>query len=191
MSDSEGAQRRALLKQTGAALAAFSGVALVGCGTGQSTQNAVKRAASAVRLADVQLLSRLLELERRTVAAYTAGIPLLRRAQVKVVRQLLNEELEHTGQLLSLIKAAGGHAAPRAASYDIGHPAGADQLLTLLHELERTQIAAYLAAIPELSPGPVRAATASILSSDAQHIAIVRLFQGKPPTRSALVTGRE
>ena len=141
--------------------------------------------------ADVKILNAALDLERRTVAAYTAGIPLLTRPQAKTARQFLNEELQHTGELLSLIKTAGGIPIPRAGSYDLGHPRDGAAVIELLHQLETTQIARYLAAIPKLSPGPLRAAVASILSSDAQHIAILRLTQGLTPVPSAFVTGRE
>ena len=65
------------------------------------------------------------------------------------------------------------------------------EVLKLLHSLERDQIGAYLHAIPRLKPGPVRAAAASILASDAQHIAILRLAQGLEPAPSPFVTAAE
>jgi Ferritin-like domain len=184
--------RRTLLGRAGIALLGLSTVAGAGCGRSRAGASAVKRAAPPVRQADVEILNRLLGLERRTVAAYTAGIPLLQRPQAKTAKQFLNEELQHAGELLSLIKAAGGGVGvPRAASYDLGHPSGSAGVLALLHDLERAQIAAYLTAIPRLSPGPVRAAAASILASDAQHITILRLAQGEVAAPSAFVTGSE
>jgi hypothetical protein len=145
-----------------------------------------------VKLADLQILDHLLRLERWTVAAYIASIPLLRRPRARAAKQFLNEELEHTGELLSLIKSAGGRKGPpRAASYPLGHPRDEQQVLALLHGLERAQLTAYLAAIPRLAPGSVRAAAASILASDSQHIAILRMMQGVPALPSAFVTGTE
>jgi hypothetical protein len=187
-----GARRREVLGGAGATLAAGAAVLLAGCGQkGAIPRQAVKKAPLSVQHKDVALLNAALALERRTVAAYTAGIPLLSRRQAKGARQFLNEELQHTGELLALIKAAGGVANPRAASYDIGHPRGASGVLAVWHELERLQIAAYVKAIPKLSPGPVRAAVATILANDAQHIAILRLEQGLDPLPSAFVTGNE
>ena len=58
----------------------------------------------------------------------------------------------------------------------------------LLHQLESTQIAGYLRAIPRLSPGPLRAEVASVLANDAQHISILRLAQDANPLPSAFVT---
>jgi hypothetical protein len=193
----EPASRRTLLGRGGAALfglsaLGLSGLGLSGCGGGgKSVQSSVKHAAQPVRSGDVELLNRLLDLERHTVAAYTAGIPLLSHPEAKTARQFLDEELEHTGELLSLIKAAGGPPIDRRPSYDLGQPRSAADVLTLLHTLERTQIAAYLAAIPQLSPGVVRAAAATILTSDAQHVAIIRLAQGEVAAPTAFVSGHE
>jgi hypothetical protein len=184
--------RRALLGQAGATLAGFTLLALTGCGAQPKPEaQSVKRAAPPVRLNDVVLMGRLLDLERHTVAAYIAGIPLLRNPDARTAKQFLNEELQHTGELLSLIKAAGGKFPDRPPSYNLGHPRTPADVLALLHTLERAQITAYLEAIPLLSPGSVRAAAASILTSDAQHIAILRLAQGQTPAPSAFVTGHE
>jgi hypothetical protein len=188
-----GGGRREFLRGAGATLAAGGAMlGLAGCGGNSAdAKRAVKKAPIPVRRLDVQLLAAALELERRTVAAYTAGIPLLTRRQAKAASQFLSEELTHTGELISLIKAAGGHASPRADSYDIGHPRDGAAVIALLHALERAQISRYLATIPKLSPGPVRAAVATILTSDAQHLAILRLTQGLDPVPSAFVTGNE
>jgi hypothetical protein len=60
-----------------------------------------------------------------------------------------------------------------------------------LRSLETLQITNYLQSIPRLSPGPVRAAVASILTVDAQHVTMVRLAQGQTPVPSAFVSGAE
>jgi hypothetical protein len=190
--DDERCARRKLLSGAGAALVGIGALGLAGCGTSQPTgRKAVKKVSPPVEHADVEILGRLLALERRTVAAYTAGMPLLRRPEAKMAKQFLYEEFQHTGELLALIKAAGGEDPPRAESYDLGHPRDDQEVLKLLHSLERDQIGAYLHAIPRLKPGPVRAAAASILASDAQHIAILRLTQGMVPAPSPFVTAAE
>jgi hypothetical protein len=166
---------------------------LEGCG-GQapSGPQAVKKAARPVAHTDVEILTAALALERRTVFAYVAGIPLLPHSQVKGAKAFLSEELAHTGELISLIKAAGGKAPDRADSYDLGRPPGnAGEVLALLHSLERLQIASYLSWLPRLSPAPVRAAVSSILACDAQHVAVLRAAQGKPALASPFVTGNE
>jgi hypothetical protein len=182
------ASRRALLTGTGTALAGGT-LALAGCGSVATGKKAVKTTSEPVRHDDIEILGRALELERRTVAAYIACIPLLTRPQRKAARQFLNEELQHTGELASLIKAAGGKAAPRADSYPIGRATDGPSAFAVLHSLEALQISSYLKWIPQLSPGPVRAAVASVLTVDAQHLAMVRVMQGQNPVPGPFVTG--
>ena len=191
MSEDDGASRRALLGGAGAALAGTGALTLAGCGRAAVGRKAVKQLPPPLMAKDVEILAHALELERRTVAAYIAGIPLLPRAQAKAAQQFLNEELEHTGELISLIKAAGGKARPRADSYDLGHPRDGAEVLTLLHSLESLQISNYLRSIPRLSPAPLRAAVATILTVDAQHISMIRLAQGETPVPAPFVTGSE
>ena len=188
MSDDGAPSRRALLTGTGTALA--GGVlALAGCGSVDTGKKAVKQTSASVRERDIAILGRALELERRTVAAYIACIPLLTRPERKACRQFLNEELQHTGELTSLIKAAGGKAAPRADSYALGQATDGPSALALLHSLENLQISSYLGWIPQLSPAPVRAAVASILTVDSQHLAMVRVMQDQDPVPGPFVTG--
>ncbi len=182
--DGGGASRRALL-----GAAAVAGLALSGCGA--TAAPASTRPAPAVAERDLALLLAALELERRTVAAYVAGLPLLPRALRGTVQQFLSEELEHTGELISLVRSVGGRVPARPNSFQLGHPSDAAGVLALVHELESAQIATYLSTIPQLSPGPVRAAVASILTVDAQHVSLIRLQQGQAPVPSAFVTGAE
>jgi hypothetical protein len=194
VSSEGGASRRALLRGAGAALSGGIGaITVAACGRAAKTGHAAAaQLRPAVKRHDLAILRQALELERRTVAAYVAGIPLLDRDQAKTAKQFLNEELQHTGELIALVTATGAKASPRAASYDLGRaPRDATAVLALLHSLEALQIASYLRWIPELSPAPVRAAVATILAADAQHIAMLRLTQGLAPAPSAFVTGSE
>jgi Ferritin-like domain len=190
----EGASRRALLAGAGAGLAGVGALMLSGCGgtaaTAQRTAPTTP-ASPAAATQDIAILNRALELERRTVAAYVAGIPLLPRPLAQAAQQFLSEELEHTGELISLIKTSGGQAGPRANSYPLGHPTTAAQVITLLHTLETMQIDYYLRWIPQLTPGPTRAAAATILTVDSQHVTMLRMTQGQVPVPSAFVTGSE
>ena len=188
VTQSDRASRRALLSGAGTALVGGA-LALAGCGSVDTGKTAVKKTSEPVRHQDIAILGRALDLERRTVNAYIACIPLLTRPQRKAARQFLGEELEHTGELISLIKAAGGKAAPRADSYAIGHASDGPSAFAVLHSLEALQISSYLEWIPQLSPGPVRAAVASVLTVDAEHLAMVRVMQGQDPVPGPFVTG--
>jgi hypothetical protein len=140
---------------------------------------------------DVALLNHLLDLEHVAIAAYTAGIPLLDPSVAKAGQLFLNDELSHAGELAGLVKAAGGKPIKPEASYALGHPRTSDEVLALLHRVERALIAAYLDALPRLRPGTVKQQVASVLANDAQHVTVVRAALGRPSIPSAFVTGQE
>jgi hypothetical protein len=183
----QGAQttRRALL----AGGVASGTIALAGCGS-SSLRSKVKKGAK-VAPADIDVLDRLLDLERYTIAAYAAGIPLLGGSASKAAKQFLGQELAHAGTLAGLIKQAGGKASEPRASYALGHPRGAADVLALLHRLEADQLAAYLQMLPALSSGRLRSTAAAIMANDAQHLSVLRQALGQPPVPAARATGRE
>ena len=116
-----------------------------------------------------------------TVAAYTAGIPLLAPSARMAGQRFLTQELSHAGELSGLVRQAGGVAIKAREGYDLGHPRNGDDVLKLLHELERSQIAAYLQAIPKVSMASTRAALAAVMANDAQHISVLRSQLGRQP----------
>ncbi len=185
-SGGEPSSRRRLLLTAGAGLA---GAVLAGCGS-QSIRQQVHNSEPALST-DVDLLNSLLHIEHVGIAAYTAGIPLLAQPTAKAGQLFLNDELSHAGDLAGLVREAGGKPIKPAPSYALGHPRTSEEVLMLLHAVERAQITAYLNAIPRLEPGVVKQQVASILANDAQHVAVVRAALGQPAIPSALVTGRE
>jgi hypothetical protein len=158
---------------------------------GKSKQVQTPPAHSTAAAVQVRTLNRLLDLEHRTIAAYTAGIPLLPKAAVPAAQQFLTQELSHAGELSGLVRQAGGKPHKPRPSYNFGHPKPGHDLLRLIHELESAQLAAYLLAMPTFTDPPVRAATAAILGNDAQHVALLRAQLGRPPVPAAFVTGHE
>ena len=94
------------------------------------------RSGVTVQRGDVSVLNGLLDLEQRTIAAYTAGIPLLRRPAAKAAQQFLAQELAHAQALSDLIKKAGGKPDKPRSSYDLGNPTTEAAVLTLLRGLE-------------------------------------------------------
>jgi hypothetical protein len=162
--------------------------ALSGCASGSLKVKGIPRRA---KTGDVELLNQGLALERRAIAAYTAGIPLLRPRQAKIATAFLQHELEHAGELIRLLDELDTKPPLRPASYQLGHPRNARDVLQLLHQLESLQLGLYLDLIPRLTPGRVRSGVASILGSDAQHVSLLRIELGAPPAPSPLVSGRE
>jgi hypothetical protein len=185
-SEADPSSRRGLLRAAGAGLA---GAILAGCGS-QSIRAQVQNSRPVLH-SDVDLLNRLLHLEHVAIAAYTAGIPLLAPATHKAGQLFLNDEISHAGDIAGLVRAAGGKPIKPAPSYALGHPRTSQEVLTLLHNVENMQIAAYVDAIAVLEPGTLKQQVASILANDAQHLAVVRAALGQPAIPSAFVTGRE
>jgi Ferritin-like domain len=184
--EGDSSSRRGLLCAAGAGVA---GLVLAGCG-GTSLKAQADNSAPVLN-SDVELLNHLLHLEHVSIAAYTAGTPLLPSATVKAGQLFLNDELAHAGALGALIKAAGGKPNKPAPSYDLGHPRTGREVLELLHRVENAQISAYLAALPRLEPSLVKRSVAAILANEAQHVAVVRAALGQPAVPSAFVTGRD
>ncbi|MHB8656687.1 MAG: DUF4439 domain-containing protein [Solirubrobacteraceae bacterium] len=180
------ASRRAVL----AASLGAAAVALEGCSK-SGRPFAVRRIPPSAAGADVTILNRALALEQLTIAAYTAAAPLLSRRAQALASRFLGQELAHAGELRALVTQAGGKPHEPQVSYDLGQPRSHQAVLLLLHRLEREQIATYLDAVPNVSPGPVRAGLASILGDDAQHIALLRSELGRAPLLGAFVTGNE
>jgi Ferritin-like domain len=185
--EADGSSRRRWLAAAGAGLAGT--VALAACGK-TSLRSQVKNSKPVLQ-SDIALLGHLLYLEHLAIAAYTAGTPLLPPATVKAGALFLNDELSHAGDLAGLIRAAGAKPPKPAPSYPLGHPRTGEEVLALLHAVERAQVAAYLDAIPRLQPGTLKQQVASILANDAQHLAVVRAALHQPAVPTAFVTGRE
>jgi rubrerythrin len=190
----DGPSRRGLLGGAGIALATAASAALAGCGSSSSSSHDASDTTGAQRPRtpksphDVRLLGQALELERRTVTCYAACVPLLGHHAARAATEWLSEELQHTGKLITLIRQAGGTAAARANSYEIGRrPRTQAQTLARLAQFEQMQLSMYLDLLPRIEQGSTRAAVASIFASDAQHLSLLRLLQDKTPVPSAFV----
>jgi hypothetical protein len=180
--------RRALLSTSTGGVAAGALIVLAGCGH-TSRRPDVHKIPPSARDADVMIINGLLDRCERTIAAYTATIPLFGGHLHASMKQFLDQDLDHAGELYRLIKQAGGDANKPQPSYNFGRPKGRKDLIELLHRLESEMVARYFTAIPQLSPGSVRAAIASILASDAQHATVLRLALSLDPLPTAFVTG--
>jgi urease accessory protein UreF len=188
--EADDGSRRWLLKGAGAGVCGGMALALAGCSGSHRVQAPTTTTAS-VHSRDVDVLNHLLNLEQIAVAAYTAGIPLLTPAGQMAGQRFLIQEISHVGELGGLVRQAGGVADKARASYDLGHPRNGDEVLRLLHDIERSQVSAYLQAIPKVSMASTRAALAAVLANDAQHISVLRAQLGHQPAPTALVTGHE
>jgi rubrerythrin len=177
--------RRAFLRGAGVTVAGGSAVFLAACGKKQ-TSKAEEEAAKA----DVAILNNALDLEHTLIAVYTAGAPLLKGDVLKLGRQFLSQEKDHADALEVAIRKAEGRPKRPRASYD--YPGVTDQAaaLVLAANMEELAIAAYLDAIPKLATPELRETAASIVTNEAEHLAVLRGAQGLPETPSAFVVGK-
>lgn len=192
--EADPASRRGLLRAAGAGLAGSTALLLAACGGSNSSSSQATTTTTSGPVPnslDAALLNHLLDLEHMGIAAYTAGIPLLSPAGRKDGKLFLTQELSHAGELGGLVRQAGGTAHKGRETYSLGHPRNEEDVLNLLHRIERAQINAYLNAIPKVSLGSTRAALAAVMANDAQHISVLRLSLGRRPIPTALVTGHE
>jgi hypothetical protein len=181
--------RRGLL----AGAAALTGSVLIGaCGratVGSHPAVPVRRPSPAQAHRDSAILLQALSLERRTVVAYTAAIPLLAPHAATWGKSFLAEELDHVGQVIRLLRLTGSKVPDPAPSFDIGHAGDATGALRVLLGLEALQAERWMHWIPRLSAGTMRAGAASIVANDAQHLLALRDALALPRLESAFVAG--
>jgi hypothetical protein len=169
-----------------------SAILLGACGGGSTTsRTTTTQTETSARPADLSILNNALDLEHLAIAAYTAGIPLLSGDAQKAAHEFLLQELAHASSVATLVKQAGGKPGPLKPSYDLGNPRRPADVLALFHNVERMLIRTYVDAILRVAPGTVRTRLASILTNEAQHLAVVRLELGTPPVPAPIVTGSQ
>jgi len=190
--------RRTLLHRSGLAAAGGSAAFLAACGSSSGSKGASSSSTStpaiippATGSGDVSVLNAALDLENMAIAAYTAGAPLLNGAVLKLGRQFLAQEKEHAAGLRKAINQAGG--TPNQPKTDYGFPAVRSQsdVLRLASMIENTAIGAYIDAIPKLSSGDLRATAASIVTDEAEHLAVLQSALGRDPVPTAFVLGTQ
>lgn len=190
--------RRTFLRQAGAGLLAVPllGGALAGCGgngdDGIASPDGIGTVATDLPDSaggDADLLNRALATEYAAIAAYNAGAPLLEGRSLAAAERFLQQERRHAARLRRLIEALGATPEDPRPSYDFGRPDRADDVLRLLQDAERDSIGVYVEIVPRLTAAEVRQTVASIVTADAEHLAVVREQLGRWPVPTAFVTG--
>ena len=141
---------------------------------------------------DVELLTAALELERRTVDAYVACIPLLSKTNAKAAVVWLSAEIQHTGELIGADLPGRGARRSRApTATSIGPmPSNQGQALALLASLEQLQISYYLRIIARAAAGDgaSRGQLDSLQRRPAHRAPAPRAGQARGPVRVRDVT---
>jgi rubrerythrin len=182
--------RRRFFERSGvlAGAAGGSAVFLAACGD-STTPNAVTGPDESDQ-ADVEILNGVLDLELMSVAAYKVGAGRLEGRMLEVVKRFLEQEQAHADGLTRAITDAGGRPNRAKSSYDFPAMRGQTEVLRFAVDLENTAIAAYIDALPKLTQGDLRATAASIITNEAEHVAVLLEALGENPTPSAFVTGK-
>jgi hypothetical protein len=178
----DGISRRRILL---AATAAAGGVLLDGC----SSKPAKPAPNSEVNGADADLLNEVFMLENMAVAAYAHVAGSLTGRARALAQTIGHQEVQHALTLAPAIHELGGQPTPSRSDYGFPALAGGPAALAFVGRIENTLIAAYIDVVPKITNSVARALAASIVTNEAQHLALVTQARGLPPTPVAIVRG--
>jgi rubrerythrin len=183
--------RRRFFERSGVLAGAAGGSAMVlgGCGDSATTPNAVTSPDESDQ-ADVEILNGVLDLELMSVVAYKVGAGRLQGRMLEVVKRFLEQEQAHADGLAAAITDAGGQPNRAKSSYDFPAMRSQTDVLRFAVDVENTAIAAYIDALPKLTRGDLRATAASIITNEAEHVAVLLEALGEDPAPTAFVTGK-
>jgi bacterioferritin (cytochrome b1) len=173
--------RRSLFRLFGVSVAGGSAVFLSACGGDDEREGGAG--------SDLEILNDVLELEHAAVAAYTAGVELLRGDLLRTGRTFLEHERAHADALSSAITELGGKPNRARESYPFPDLKSHDDALRFANDVELTALAVYLDSIPKLSNGALRATAAQIATSEAEHMSVLLGALDRPQAPDAFVRG--
>jgi hypothetical protein len=175
--------RRALLL---GAIAVLLGAALAACGGGgDSTSSGEKES-------DARVLNEILGRQLAAVAAYGQALPHLRGADLAAAQQFRAQEQEHVDAVTKTLRGIGGEADPPAETIEADDLNTRADNLEFLYEMESATLDAELSAVGKLSIDWPRPLIASMATSQAQHLVLLRQALGAKPSEmspSAFETG--
>ena len=172
--------RRSFFRASGVVVGGGSAAFVASCGGGGKE----------LPVADVEILNSAIDLEHMSIAAYTAGAPLLKGEVLTLARQFLGHEKEHANELSQIVLEAGGRPNKPKPRYHFDKFTSQQDVLRLVANLENVAIAAYIDALPKLSSGDLRATAASIVTDEAEHLSVALGRLGQPQVPSAFVVGK-
>ena len=167
-----------------------SAMFLAACGNEGTTTPSVVTGPDESDQADVEILNGALDLELMAVAFYKAGAARLRGSVLDIGKLFLEQEQEHADGLAAAIEDVGGTANRAKSSYDFPAMGSQTDVLRFAVDVENTAIAAYIDALPKLTRGDLRATAASIITNEAEHVAMLLEALGEDPAPTAFVTGK-
>ena len=168
-----------LLRSTLAGAAAYGTLSATGL---------ITRALADAGSGDVDILNYALTLEYLETEFYVQAakqVKGLSSYEMKLTKELRDNEAEHVDALAATIKKLGGKPVAKP-TFDFGGAFGnRATYLKTANTLEDTGVSAYNGAAPMISSGEVLGAAGGIVQVEARHAAMIRLVRNKPPAPSA------
>ena len=187
-----GLSRRRLIAGAGTGAAGALAVLLTGCGGSSAAKEAgdLYGQASEERNADAAMLDAALDVELALATVYGAIEPHVIGATRELVRRIATQEHAHAAAVRKAIQGLGG--VPIASPVTpVGAPRSAADALQLASREENRAIAFYVDALPKLSTdNKLRAPIASIMTNEAEHLALLARALGASATPQAFVLGQ-
>jgi len=169
------AVRRALLL---AVAVVVIGASLGACGGGSSSGGDDKEG-------DVRTLNELLGRQLAAVAAYGQALPHLQGAEHAAAQQFRAQEQEHVDATTKTLRGIGGEADPPAETIDTNNLKARADSLEFLYEMESATLDSELSAVGKLTLEWPRPLIASMATSQAQHLVLLRQALGAKPPEAA------
>ena len=168
-----------LLRSTLAGAAAYGTLSATGL---------VTRALADGGSGDVDILNYALTLEYLENEFYVQAakrVKGLSDYEMKLTKELRDNEGEHVDALAATVKKLGGKPAAKP-QFDFGGAFGSRATyLKTANTLEDTGVSAYNGAAPMISSAEVLGAAGGIVQIEARHAAMIRLVRNKPPAPAA------
>jgi len=137
---------------------------------------------------DVDILNYALTLEFLETDFYTKAVKQVKGlsgAEMKLAKELRDNEAEHVDALAATVKKLGGKPVA-SPTFDFGGAfASRAAFLKTANVLEDTGVSAYNGAAPMIESVDVLAAAGGIVQVEARHAALIRLARNKPPAPQA------
>lgn len=180
----------------GSGLAVGSGILLGACGSSDDTKttpDASSTPSGSATQSDIALLNSSLDLENRAIAAYAAGAERLTGRLRSTAQRFEEHERDHASALTRAVEELGGTPNQPKDAGEYGFPEfeDSDAVLEFAVGVENTSVAWYLDALPKLSSPELRGRAASIITVEAEQLAVLLGALGKPQVPEAFVLGRK
>lgn len=182
--------RRRLFAGTGVSLAGGGSAMLVAACGNAKRKGPVATIPPESDAADVEILNGALDLELMSVAGYKSAAGKLKGSTLQIAKGFLEQEQAHIDALTTAIKDAGGTPNRAKSAYDFPVLRSQRDALRFAVGLENTAVAAYIDALPRLTKNELRGTASAILTTEAEHMSVLREALGQPPVPRAFVTGQ-